>query len=80
MISGTSAQVSTLLRVVEALFRGVNVLGSRLADLALERGHQRGGLARHKGPGAARHLDVKGETAPQYVVTQQPVIAGLIDG
>ena len=68
-------------RLIEiAAFDRVDVLGPGLADLALERGHQRRRLAADEGPAAAGHLDVEAEAGPQDVLAQQAELPRLLDG
>ena len=63
-----------------AALDGVDVLGPGLADLALERGHERRGFPADEGPAAAGHLDVEAEPGPQDVLAQQAELARLLDG
>jgi len=68
MILGMLAQVSTLLRMVG------------LAAVALDAGHEGGLLAADKRAGAETQLDVEGEAGAEYIVAEETVLTGLLDG
>ncbi len=58
----------------------MDVLLARLADLAFEGAHERGGLAAHEGAAAARDGEVEVEAGAENVLPEQAVLAGLLDG
>ena len=87
MISGTLAQVSTLLRTVglapEADDVGADVLGPGLSRPAFDRGHQGGRFAADKGASAPVYLDDEVEAGPQDVLPQEaaflpPVLMAML--
>ena len=84
MISGTLAQVSTLLRLdglsQSPLLRGVYVLGPRLPDAPFDGGHQRARLPGDEGPGAAMDRHVEVEARAQDVRAQKSVLPCLLQG
>ena len=63
----------------ETILDRVDIFGPRLADLAFERAHQRGGLAAHEGAGPPRDLDVEAVAAAQDILAQEPPVPGLLD-
>ncbi len=66
--------------VVEALLGSVNILGPRLAHLAFQRGHERGGFAADESAAAAADLHLEVEAAAQDVGAEQSLGLGLLDG
>ena len=84
MMTGTLAQVSTLLMTVgllpQALDRGEGRLGDGHAALALEGLQQGRLLAADEGAGAEADLDVEVEAGAEDVLAEEAVFAGLLDG
>ncbi len=84
MIWGTLARVSTLLRTV-GFFQSPWMAGKRRpgpghAPFPFDGRHQRGLFAADKGPGPAVDLQVKIETRPEDILSQETVVPGLFDG
>ena len=54
--------------------------GTRLAAVALDRGHESCLLAAHKGAGAEAQMNIKIEAGAENILAKQAVLAGLPDG